>query len=301
MAMIIRFRSEGNIEAVRESTMKRSQASYTEEYREIGGAKIQLLRGGDGPPLLFLHGAAGGGIWLPFLAQLARRFAVYAPAHPGFGRSEDPPGLDSIDDMAHYYLDFLDGLGFPKVRLMGLSLGGWIAAELATLCSHRIDRLVLVDPAGLKVDGVKVPDIFAMTPQEVVEHVFARPETAAALFPADPTPEQMEGMLRQRMTLARLAWNPYLHNPKLLRRLGRVRVPTLIVWGARDRLFPLEMAKAWEQAIPGARLAVLEDCAHVPPLDAPEAFVRTVTGFLAGGQRKNTRRGSKKLQRGKRR
>jgi pimeloyl-ACP methyl ester carboxylesterase len=227
----------------------------------------------------------GGGLWLPFLEQLAKRFSVYAPAHPGFGRSEDPPWLDSLDDMVHYYLDFLDWLGRPKVHLVGLSLGGWIAAELATLCAHRIDRLVLVDSAGLRMDGVTVPDLFAMTPQEVVEHIFARPETAAALYPADPTPEQMELLLRQRMTLARLAWNPYLHNPKLPRRLGRIRVPTLIVWGEQDRLFPLEVARAWERAIPGARLAVLEGSAHVPPLDDPDGFVRTVTAFLTRGER----------------
>ena len=259
--------------------------SHTEEYVEIGGAKIQLLKGGTGRPLLFLHGAMGGGIWLPFLERLAKRFAVYAPAHPGFGRSEDPPWLDSVDDMVHYYLDFLDWLGRPKVHLVGLSLGGWIAAELATLCSHRIDRLVLVDSAGLRVEGVKVPDLFAMPPEEVVQHVFAKPETATALYPADPTPEQMEVMLRQRATLARLAWNPYLHNPKLSRRLGRIRVPTLVVWGEEDKLFPLEIGRAWERAIPGARLTVLDDCAHVPPLDNPEAFVSTVTDFLIEVQR----------------
>ncbi len=261
--------------------MRGSGPGHTEELVEISGAKIQLLRGGKGRPLLFLHGAAGAGIWLPFLQKLARRFSVYAPAHPGFGRSEDPPWLDSVDDMAHYYQEFLDWLGLKKVNVVGLSLGGWIAAELATLCSHRIDRLVLVDAAGLKVDGVKVPDLFAMTPEEVVQHIFAKPETAAALFPADPAPEQMEVMLRQRATLARLAWNPYFHNPKLPRRLGRIRVPTLIVWGEGDKLFPLEIGRAWERAIPGARLTVLENCAHVPPLDDPNGFVRTVTEFLA--------------------
>jgi hypothetical protein len=121
-----------------------------------------------------------------------------------------------------------------------------------------------VDAAGLKVDGVKVPDLFAMTPEEVVQHIFAKPETAAALFPADPTPEQMEVMLRQRATLARLAWNPYFHNPKLPRRLGRIRVPTLVVWGEGDKLFPLEIGRAWERAIPGARLTVLENTRFNP-------------------------------------
>ena len=253
---------------------------YVEELRQVGGARVQLLRGGQGPPLLFLHGAAGAGMWLPFLEGLARRFAVYAPAHPGFGRSEDPEWLDAIDDLVHFYLDFLDELGHPKVHLVGLSLGGWIAAELATVCSHRIGRLVLVDAAGIRVDGVNVPDLFLMSPDEAVRTIFADPATAAAIYPPNPTTEELEIILRQRATLARLAWNPYLHNPKLLRRLHRIRVPTLVVWGQEDRLFPLEHARAFQQAIPGAALAVLPGCGHVPPLDRPEDFVRTVTGFL---------------------
>ncbi|HEY7677670.1 MAG TPA: alpha/beta fold hydrolase [Candidatus Methylomirabilis sp.] len=253
---------------------------HVEEFRQVGGARIQLLRGGQGPPLVFLHGAAGAGIWLPFLAALARHFTVHAPSHPGFGRSEDPEWLDTIDDLVHFYLDFLDDLGHSKVHLVGLSLGGWIAAELATVCSHRIGRLVLVDAAGIRLDGVTVPDLFIMPPEEAARTIFADPATAAAIYPADPTAEQLEILLRQRSTLARLAWNPYLHNPKLLRRLPRIRVPTLVVWGEGDRLLPLEHARAFQQAIPGARLAVLPGCGHVPPLDRPEDFARAVTGFL---------------------
>lgn len=260
-----------------------SQDGYVEEYREIAGTRIQLLRGGQGPPLLFLHGAAGGGLWLPFLAGLARRFTVYAPAHPGFGRSEDPDWLEGIDDLAHFYLDFLDALDQPRVHLVGLSLGGWIAAELATLCSHRLGRLVLVDAAGIRVEGARVPDLFLMSPEEALRTVFGNPEAAAAIYPAEPTPEQLEILLRQRITVARLAWNPYFHDPKLLRRLHRIRVPTLVLWGQEDRLFPLEHARAFQQAIPGARLAVLPGCGHVPPLDRPEDFVGAVTGFLEEG------------------
>ena len=259
------------------------QDGYVEEFRQVGGARIQLLRGGQGPPLLFLHGAAGGGMWLPFLEGLARRFTVYAPAHPGFGRSEDPEWLDGIDDLVHFYLEFLDDLEHPKIHLVGLSLGGWIAAELATLCSHRIARLVLVDAAGIRVDGVSVPDLFLMPPDEAVQTIFANSAAAAAIYPASPTPEQLEILLRQRITFARLAWNPYLYNPKLRRRLHRIRVPTLVVWGKEDRLLPLEHARAFQQAIPGAALAVLPGCGHVPPLDRPDEFVRAVSGFLEEG------------------
>ena len=257
-----------------------TQNGHIEEFRQIGGARIQLLRGGQGPPLLFLHGAAGGGLWLPFLEGLARRFTVYAPAHPGFGRSEDPEWLEGIDDLVHFYLDVLEELGHSKVHLMGLSLGGWIAAELATVCSHRLARLVLVDAAGIRVKGAAVPDLFLMSPEEAQRTIFGNPAAAAAIYPPDPTPEQLEILLRQRATVARLAWNPYFHNPKLSRRLHRIRVPTLVVWGQEDRLFPLAHARAFQEAIPGARLAVLPGCGHVPPLDRPEEFVRAVTAFL---------------------
>jgi pimeloyl-ACP methyl ester carboxylesterase len=122
-----------------------------------------------------------------------------------------------------------------------------------------------------------------MPPDEAVRIIFADPATAAAIYPAHPTTEQLEILLRQRSTMARLAWNPYLHNPKLLRRLHRIRAPTLVVWGQEDRLFPLEHARAFQQAIPGAALAVLPGCAHVPPLDRPDEFVRAVTEFLEEG------------------
>lgn len=256
--------------------------THAEEFREIAGVRIQLLRGGVGPPLLYLHGALAGGMWLPFHDRLAHHFTVYVPAHPGFGKSEDPAWLEGIQDLAFYYLDFLDELGLDHVHVVGLSLGGWIAAELAVMCPHRLGRLVLVDAAGIRVPGITPPDLFAMAPEEVVGLLYKRPEAAAALFPSDPTPEQLETQLRQRMTVARLAWNPYFENPKLLARLRRIRVPTLILWGEEDRLFPLEHAKAFQAAIPNASLLVLRDCGHVPPLDDPEAFVTAVTRFLSG-------------------
>jgi pimeloyl-ACP methyl ester carboxylesterase len=253
--------------------------THAEEIREIGGVRVQLLVGGDGPPLLYLHGAGGGGLWLPFHERLARHFTVYAPAHPGFGKSEDPAWLESVQDLAFYYLEMLDELKLEAVHLVGLSLGGWIAAHMAVMCSHRLGRLVA---AGIRVPGVTLPDLFAMGPEESVSILYKHPAAAAVLYPPDPTMEQIEAQLRQRMTLARLAWNPYFEDPTLLRRLHRIRVPTLIVWGEEDRLFPLAHAEAFRSAIPGSSLVVHPGSGHVPPLDAPEAFVATVARFLSG-------------------
>lgn len=257
-------------------------SGHTEEIREIAGVRVQWLQGGSGPPLLYLHGAGGGGMWLPFHKELAKQFTVYAPAHPGFGKSEDPEWLGDVQDLAFYYLDALEELGLEQVNLVGSSIGGWIAAEMAVICSHRLRRLVLIGAAGIRVPGVLLPDLFAMAPEAAVGVLYKHPEAATLLLPADPTPEQIEIQLRQRMTLARIAWNPYFENPKLLRRLRRVRVPTLIIWGEEDRLFPIEHAKAFQAAIPSSSLVVLPDCGHVVPMDATEAFVEAVTRFLSG-------------------
>src|SRR5262245_38931226 len=122
------------------------------------------MRGGDGPPLLLLHAAGGAGTWPAFYGLLAQRFEVIAPDHPGFGGSDDLPEVEAIDDLVYHYLDVLDRLGLDHVNVVGASLGGWIAAELAVHSPHRIERLALLGAAGLRVPGRMATDIFLMTP-----------------------------------------------------------------------------------------------------------------------------------------
>jgi len=242
---------------------------------------VRLLADGEGPPVLFLHGAGGAGRWLPFQEELARSFAVHFPSHPGHGGSPAAEWIEHISDLAFHYLDLLDALALPRVHLVGASFGGWIAAEIAVMASHRLSSLVLIDPVGIRVEGWIYPFLFAMELPDLVQTVFHDMSAALALAPADASHETLVQLARERAALARVAWNPYLYNPLLRRRLARVTAPTLLCWGQHDRVAPLACARAWEAAIPGARLQVFEDSGHVPHLEEPRTVAAAVRAFCA--------------------
>jgi pimeloyl-ACP methyl ester carboxylesterase len=257
------------------------------ELREltVRGTPVRLLSGGAGPQLLFLHGAGGGGRWLPFQDELARRFTVEFPSHPGHGGAPAAEWIEHISDLAFHYLDLLDTLGLGRVHLVGASFGGWIAAEMAVMASHRLRSLVLIDPVGIKVEGWIYPFLFGMDLPQLVGTLFHDPAAALALAPKDQSVDTLVELYRQSAALARVAWNPYLYNPLLRRRLARVTVPTLLCWGRHDRLAPAPCADAWVKEIPGAELRIFEASGHVPHLEEPEAVAAAVTEFCARGER----------------
>jgi pimeloyl-ACP methyl ester carboxylesterase len=248
---------------------------------------VDLLREGTGAPLLYLHGAGAGGRWLTFQQRLAERFDVLAPSHPGHGGSPPAEWIEHISDLAFHYLDLLDALGVERVHVVGASFGGWIAAELATMASPRLASLVLIDPVGIKVEGWIYPFLFGMELPELVGAVFHDPAAALALAPPDMSIDTLALLYRQNTALARVAWNPYLYNPLLRRRLARITAPTLLCWGAHDRLAPVACAEAWRKEIPGATLRVFEGSGHVPHLEEPDAVAAAVTAFCRA--RKGTR------------
>jgi pimeloyl-ACP methyl ester carboxylesterase len=242
---------------------------------------VDLLRDGSGPPLLFLHGAGAGGRWLTFQERLAARFDVVAPSHPGHGASPAAEWIEHVSDLAFHYLDLLDTLVLDRVHVVGASFGGWIAAELATMASPRLRSLTLIDPVGIKVEGWIYPFLFGMELPELVATVFHNPMAALALAPPDMSIDTLAILYRQNTALARVAWNPYLYNPLLRRRLARIATPTLLCWGAHDRLAPLACAEAWRKEIPGAALRVFEASGHVPHLEEPDAVAAAVIEFCA--------------------
>ena len=243
---------------------------------------VDLLRDGSGPPLLYLHGAGAGGRWLTFQERLAERFTVLAPSHPGHGASPAAEWIEHISDLAFHYLDLLDTLGLDRVHVGGASFGGWIAAEMATMASPRLSSMTLIDPVGIKVEGWIYPFLFGMELPQLVATVFHNPMAAIALAPPDMSIDTLAILYRQNTALARVAWNPYLYNPLLRRRLARITTPTLLCWGAHDRLAPLVCAEVWRKEIPGAVLRVFEESGHVPQLEEPEAVAAAVIEFCAG-------------------
>jgi pimeloyl-ACP methyl ester carboxylesterase len=246
----------------------------------VRGTPVQLLQGGAGPALLFLHGAGGAGRWLRFQERLGKGFSVYLPSHPGHGGSPAAEWIEHISDLAFHYLDLLDALGLERVHVVGASFGGWIAAEVATMASHRLASLVLIDPVGIRVDGWIYPFLFGMDIPEIVATVFHDPMAALALAPPDQSIETLALQYRQGAAIARVAWNPHLYNPLLRRRLGRIAAPTLLCWGAHDRLAPLApCGETWAREIPRARLRVFADSGHVPHLEEPEAVAEVVSEF----------------------
>jgi pimeloyl-ACP methyl ester carboxylesterase len=258
----------------------------TEELLELAGGRVHLLRGGAGEPVLFLHAAGGAGAWLPFHAQLAGAgFEVIAPDHPGFGQSDDFPEVEAIDDLVYHYLDVLDGLGLDRPHVVGASFGGWIAAEVAVHSPHLIGSLTLLSAAGLRLPDHPVADVFLMPPAKLAAALFHDPllvpPPTASPPGAAPDLDAIIAAYREATSLARFSWAPYLSDPKLERRLGRITAPTLVVAPSDDRLIPVAHARRYAALIGGADYAEVAECGHAMHVERPAEFAAVVASFLA--------------------
>lgn len=256
----------------------------TEEFLELAGGRVHLLRGGIGEPVLFLHAAGGAGEWLPFHDLLASRgFEVIAPDHPGFGKSDEFPEAEGVDDLVFHYLDVLDALGLDRPHVAGASFGGWIAAELAVYAPHRIGSLTLLSAAGLRLPGHPVTDLFLMPPARLPEILFHNPPPApvdGSGGGAAPDLDAIIAAYREATSLARFCWTPFFNDPKLERRLRRITAPTLVAAPSDDRLIPVEHARRYAERIPNAVYTEVRDCGHAMYFEQPGELVRLVAAFL---------------------
>jgi pimeloyl-ACP methyl ester carboxylesterase len=254
----------------------------TEERLMAGAIELEVLRRGAGRPMLLLHGFQTVDPSARFLDLLSRNGEVIAPSSPGFGHSSRPKDFDTVYDLVHLYLELLDTLPGDKVTLIGFSFGGWLAAEVAVACSHRLARLVLVDPVGIKISDRETPDIldiFNKSPDEVRRRSWHDPGRFAPDFNA-MSDEELAVYARNREALCVYAWHPYMYNPQLPRWLNRIKVPTLLIWGASDRVVTPDYGRAYSRLIPGSRFELIEGAGHHPEIERPEAFVERVSRFL---------------------
>ena len=254
-------------------------ATVRDERLTVAGTRIRLQSAGEGPPLLYLHGA-NGVAWLPGHPALAAHCRVLLPEHPNWGEDELAGGLESIDDLVYFYLDFLDALGLERVHLVGHSLGGWLAAEIAVGHAHRLWTLTLVDAAGLWLNEAPMPDLFALSPAESARLANYDPALAEASIAASAMPEVQAAQARARAAFARISWNPYLHNPRLPVRLHRVRVPALVLWGEEDGIIPVAYAAEYARLLPDARVVRFPACGHSPARERPAEFAEALLAFL---------------------
>jgi pimeloyl-ACP methyl ester carboxylesterase len=251
----------------------------------VNGTRIDMIERGSGRPLLFLHPENGIEPALAAIDALAKDARVIAPTHPGFGRSELPKGMRSVDDLSYFYLDLLDQLDLRDVTVVGVSLGAWIAAEVAVKSTTRLSKLVMANAVGIKVGDREtrdIVDVFALTEKEFIDIAYCDPAVGTRDYKALPDAEVLAAA-RAREATARFAWNPYFHNPRLKSRLHRIRIPTLFPWGTHDRMLSESYGRAYCAMIPGARFEMIERAGHFPHQEQPKLFAEKVLAFAKAG------------------
>jgi len=248
-------------------------------FIDIRGVRIEMIDRGTGRPLLFLHPGIGIDPEDAVLGHLGKAgMRLLAPSHPGFGTSDLPPSFTTIDDLAYFYLDMLDALDLRDTVVVGVSLGAWIAAEIAVKSTARIAKLVLADAVGIRVSDdpavSDIADIFAMPEKDFIALAYHDPAKGTR----DPSwpDEKLVAIARNLESTARFAWSPYLHDPKLKGRLHRIDVPTLLLWGLQDRIVTADYGRAYAAEISGAKFALIDQAGHFPHIEQPEEFARQV-------------------------
>jgi len=261
-------------------------AEFNELMVPVRGDKfrIQLVEGGSGDSLLFFHGEDGFTGWAPFLDQLARHFHVYAPAQPGVSESLGLEHLDDLWDMVLLYEELMQELGIDRTYAIGHSYGGMLAAELAAHRPDKVTRLVLMDSLGLWLSEKPIADFFILTPEERAQTLWydgnCEAAKAALARPQDPE-EKMEADLARTQTLAavgKFVWP--IPDRGLTKRIHRITMPTLLLWGDSDRMVPTEYGREFQRLLPNSTLTVIDKCGHSPHEERPDEFLDAVVSFL---------------------
>ena len=248
----------------------------------IRDVDLEVVRRGNGRTIVFLHGFHPLDPESRFLELLSRQFAVLAPSHAGFGASTRPDGFETVYDLVHLYGELLDGLPDDKVTVIGASFGGWLAAEIAASCSHRIDHLVLIDAVGIKLgdrETADILDVFNTHPDQVRRRSWHNPDRAAPDFDA-MSDAALTRHARDWEALCLYGWEPYMYNPQLKRWLGRIALPTLVTWGASDGVVSPDYGHGYAALIPNAQFKLIDGAGHHSEIEQPEALADLIVNFL---------------------
>jgi len=250
----------------------------------VGGIDVEVLRGGAGKAALLLHGFQPISPKAPFLSELAKHCSYLAPSLPGFGSTKRPTDFETIYDLVRHTLDLIDAAPSDQITLIGFSFGGWLAAEVAVLRPAKLDRLILVDPLGIRISDREtrdILDIYNVHPDVVRDKSFHHPERFAPDFDSMEDAELVT-FARNRDSLCLYSWNPLLYNPHLRGWLHRISVPTLVLWGASDGVVSPDYGRAYAKQIPHARFELIEHAGHHPEIEQPAEFATRVADFMSG-------------------
>jgi pimeloyl-ACP methyl ester carboxylesterase len=249
---------------------------YVQHKTMVHGVASRMLRGGEGDTVLFLHGAGGLTGWLDYFDRLAQRYEVLAPEHPGFGKSERPDWIGSVADLTRYYRTFCAGLG--QVHLIGSSLGGWLASQLAMLAPEAIRSLTLIAPAGMRARPVgSGPGALHSRVERLLRFYYDHSLVERVLAQDPPDIQKIES---GNYKTAELLGGPGFYDPTLEQALQGVTCPTLVVWGEEDRVVSVEQAKLWSNAIHGAEVRIFPACGHLPHVEFSDATARLTEAFI---------------------
>jgi pimeloyl-ACP methyl ester carboxylesterase len=249
------------------------------------GARCRVLEGGSGAPVVFLHGVGGLFRENPFLDELATRYHVFAPELPGYGESTGEELLEDMLDFSLHGWDVVAALGLRRPHLVGHSMGGMIAAEMACLAPGELAKLALVSAAGLWIEAHPIPDLFTLLPFQFAEVLFHDATKGTALLTDGVDFTDMEALKEfyiansRRMAVAGKLLFP-VPNRRVSKRLYRLTTPTVVLWGDHDKLIPPVYAARWAELVPHAGVVRIEGAGHMLPYEAPDAFVAALARFL---------------------
>jgi pimeloyl-ACP methyl ester carboxylesterase len=264
--------------------MAAAMTGHTEQLVAAAGITAELRRGGKGTPLLVIHNEFGVPGWIEAYQRLAETFDVIVPSLPGYGRSTRPDWIMGVHDLAAWITWFAREMDIrTPVNLIGCSLGGWVAAEIATVAPQFINKMVLIGAMGMKPERGEIFDYFLEGGKTGLRRAFHQPEQSPEYmryYGKELAPDEVDLVEQHREMTCRISWKPYMHSLTLPHLLPGVRTPTLLVWGRQDAITPIDSGELYQRAIPRSRLVTIDDCGHVPEMERPAEFVQLVRDFI---------------------